>query len=174
MHSGVLTSYSFGIRLQRRLKDLGSTDGWETRWHSGHKSCSAHSSVTESGAVLAAWSLPLGDEKRPFHLHEFQRHFREYFQSSVLAMLRKRARECVCRNEAESPLLAKSSAGSSEGERCVFVISPRTSLRLHNVFTELRGKRRRWKGSEGRNQRSDPCQLQSSVNPTPAHRSEEA
>ena len=67
---------------------------------------------------------------RRFYLYECQRHFRKYFESSVLAMQRKRTSKCVFRNDGRDPLCSQK-ALQGAGKSFVFLsFSPLVSLSL--------------------------------------------
>ena len=75
-----------------------------SRWHIGHDKRSSVHSVSISGS---SWSWQGGlchRVRRHFCLYECQRHFRKYFESSVLAIQRKRTSKCVFRNDSRDPL----------------------------------------------------------------------
>lgn len=104
-------------------------------------------SVSSQGQpVLAELSLPL-IEKRHFHLHECERHFRESFQSYVLATLRKSIKICL-QEEAESLLFTKTPWGAAR-EPCVFAISPRASFSVHNGVRRVKRKEKGLKRGVG-------------------------
>lgn len=69
------------------------------------------------------------------------------FQSSMLAVLRKRTLQCVFRNDrGEIPSAHPKLHGSSE-EFCVLSFPPPASFSLHSGVHQWRGKR--WGGGRG-------------------------
>lgn len=83
---------------------------------------------------------------RHFCLYECQRHFRKYFESSVLAQ-RERTSKCVFRNDSRD-LLCSPKALQGAGKRVfhVFVIFLLVSLSLHNGVHKVEEERERSKG----------------------------
>lgn len=75
---------------------------------------------------------PAAEERRYFYVYEFQRHFRKYYQNSMLAVLRKRIVKCVIRNDSGDPLCSPK-APQGTGKRilyfCHFPLLP------HSVHT---------------------------------------
>lgn len=121
------------------LKGSGSPPGEETQ---------AGVAAMTKAAVCAEPAVTATEERRHFYVYEFQRHFRKYYQSSMLAVLRKRTVKCAIRNDSGDPLCSPKTPQGT-GRRVFLSFSPLASLSPHNGVHRVERKEKAVKGALG-------------------------